>query len=115
MRQNAFDALAKAFDETRQVMGFAPREVGDKETANPVNEAADGKTNNTTPTAAPSSQPSVADQSAKNALDRASEAVEKGTAKTEPVILPITKTKVLNTSSEVVVTTKSTNASYPTK
>jgi len=113
-RQMAFDALAKAFDETRKTMGFSPREQ-EGEKANPVNEAADGKTGNTTPAAAPSSQPSVATQSAENALNKAGEAVEKATAKTEPVILPINKTKVINTSSEVVVTTKSTNASYPTK
>jgi len=111
---NLYGATDKAFDETRKTMGFSPREQ-EGEKANPVNEAAEGKTGNTTPAAAPSSQPSVATQSAENALNKAGEAVEKATAKTEPVILPINKTKVINTSSEVVVTTKSTNASYPTK
>lgn len=102
-RQMAFDALAKAFGEVKRVMAPPPAPSANAPAASisRVNQAP--------------LNTSVKDLSAKGAIDNAIENLENSTAKTAPVLLPINKTKVINTGGETIVQHKSRNVSYPTK
>jgi hypothetical protein len=102
-RQMAFDALAKAFGEVKRVMAPPPAPSANAPAASisRVNQAP--------------LNTSVKDLSAKGAIDNAIKNLENSTAKTAPVLLPINKTKVINTGGETIVQHKSRNVSYPTK
>lgn len=105
-RQMAFDALAKAFGEVKAVMG--PPTQQPSITSSPKSNGA-----NTQP-AEPAST-SVRELSASGAIDNALKNLENATPKNTPVLLPINKTKVINTGGETIVQHKSRNVSYPTK
>ena len=105
-RQMAFDSLAKAFSEVKGIMGPPMQKPTIK--ASPKSSGA-----NTQP-AEPAST-SVKELSASGAIDNALKNLEKATPKNTPVLLPINRTQVINTSGETIVQHKSVNVSYPTK
>ena len=105
-RQMAFDSLAKAFGEVKALMG--PPTQQPSITSSPKSNGA-----NTQP-AEPAST-SVKELSASGAIDNALKNLENATPKNTPVLLPINKTKVINTGGETIVQHKSRNVSYPTK
>ena len=102
----AFDSLAKAFGEVKALMG--PPTQQPSITSSPKSNGA-----NTQP-AEPAST-SVKELSASGAIDNALKNLENATPKNTPVLLPINKTKVINTGGETIVQHKSRNVSYPTK
>lgn len=106
-RKIAFDSLAKAFNEVKGIMGPPLQKP-----VAPGSNAARVTGSNTQPAQASTS---VKELSASGAIDNALKNLENSTPKNTPVLLPINKTKVINTTSETIVQHKSRNVSYPTK